>query len=205
MQTKQPKIILASGSKYRAELLKRLLLDFDVQPPEIDETKDTAEPPGSLARLLSERKAQAIADIHADALVIGSDQVAEFDHQFIGKPASREDAIDQLMMFSDERVAFHTGVAVRASDKGISLSHVDTTWVHFRQLNRAEVEHYIDIEKPFDCAGSFKCESLGISLFSRIVSDDPTALIGLPLITLCNMLRQCGLELPISASGTKQK
>jgi|SRR6056300_352565 septum formation protein len=192
----QEKIILASSSKYRAELLQRLHLEILVQAPAIDENKDIDDTPASWAEILSVRKAKAVAKQHPDALVIGSDQVAEFNNQVIGKPGSRINAINQLMAFSGAKVAFHTGVALVSNQRQILLSALDTTWVHFRHLDRDEVAHYIDIEQPFDCAGSFKCESLGISLFDRVVSDDPTALIGLPLITLCGLLRRVGVDIP---------
>lgn len=196
MSAEQEKIILASGSKYRAELLKRLRLEFLVEVSKVDETKDNNDTPRSWAKTLAVRKAQAVATAYPQALVIGSDQVAEFDGQIIGKPGNRDEAVEQLMQFSGAKVAFHTGVALVAPAKNLALSAIDTTWVHFRDLNFNEVQRYVDIEKPLDCAGSFKCESLGISLFSRISCDDPTALIGLPLIALSQMLRQAGVDIP---------
>lgn len=204
MNKNLPEIILASGSKYRAELLARLRLNFRIEIPGVSETPDLVVTPVKWAERLSLRKAQSICEKYPDALVIGSDQVAEFNHQIVGKPGSTTEAVKQLMMFSGAKVAFHTGVALKSLTHNCSLSDVTTTWVKFRELNANEVKRYIDIEKPLDCAGSFKCEGLGISLFDSIDSSDPTALIGLPLIKLCSMLRSAGVDMPAMAISTKQ-
>lgn len=200
MHIQQPKIILASDSKYRAQLLERLRLNFTVESPNIDETKTLPDTPKCWAERLSLCKAEAVAKGHPDALIIGSDQVAEYTGETVGKPGTAEHAVRQLMSFSGNKVAFHTAVTLISPASNLVLSTTDTTWVHFRELELAEVIHYVDIELPLDCAGSFKCEALGISLFSRIESSDPTALVGLPLIGLCDLLRRAGVKLP-SAAG----
>jgi MAF protein len=199
MSDHRPEIVLASGSKYRAMLLERLRISFRIQTPGISEIPDANETPMHWAERLAARKAQAVCMANPDALVIGSDQIAEFQGRIIGKPSSEQDAVDQLLAFSGHSVAFHTGIALIGMASGFSSSGVETVCVHFRELTREEVEHYVKIEQPLDCAGSFKCESLGITLFNRIDARDPTALIGLPLIRLCHMLRQAGVALPLDA------
>lgn len=197
--TQSTAIVLASGSPYRKALMERLHLDFSVEAAAIDETPDAAEPPWRWAEILAARKAQTIAMKHPQALVIGSDQVAEFDNCIIGKPGSAEAAVEQLMSFSGRSVAFHSGVALISMTRNLSISAVETLRVQFRQLQRAEVEDYVAIEEPLDCCGSFKGENLGISLLRRIEGEDPTTLIGLPLIRLCDMLRKAGVDLPSAA------
>lgn len=199
MHIHQPKIILASSSRYRAQLLERLRLKFSIESSDIDETKTQPDTAKVWAERLSTSKAESVAKKHPDALTIGSDQVAEFAGETIGKPGTAENAVRQLMSFSGNKVAFHTAVTLISPAKNLVLSTTDTTWVYFRELESAEVIQYVDIESPLDCAGSFKCEGLGISLFSRIESSDPTALVGLPLIGLCDLLRRAGINLPSAA------
>lgn len=188
-------LILASTSRYRRELLGRLGLEFEVARPETDETPQPGEVPAALAARLAEAKAAAVAAQRPAAWVIGSDQVAEFDGRPIGKPGGREGAIAQLAAMSGREVRFCTGLCVlRHGEPG--LSELDVTVVRFRALTTAEIERYVDAEQPFDCAGSFKSEGLGITLFEAIESRDPTALIGLPLIATARLLRRAGYALP---------
>ncbi len=188
-------LILASTSRYRRELLGRLGLAFDVARPETDETPQPGEAPAKLAWRLAEAKAAAVAAQRPDAWVIGSDQVAEFDGLPIGKPGGREAAIAQLGAMSGREVRFCTGLCV-LRDGQAALSELDVTVVRFRELGASEIERYVDAEQPFDCAGSFKSEGLGIALFEAIESRDPTALIGLPLIATARLLRRAGYALP---------
>jgi septum formation protein len=187
-------LVLASTSRYRRELLQRLALPFDVARPDVDETPVSGEAPDALARRLAEAKARAIAGLGADAWVIGSDQVADLDGVPLGKSGTRDAAMAQLQAMSGRAVAFHTAVCVVRGDR--RLMAADTTVVRFRALDRAEIERYVDAEQPFDCAGSFKSEGLGISLFEAIETRDPTALVGLPLIATSRLLRQAGYDLP---------
>jgi septum formation protein len=187
-------LILASTSPYRRELLQRLRLPFDCARPEVDETPLRGESPGQLVRRLARAKADAVADRHPDAWVIGSDQVADLDGRTLGKPGGREAAIAQLTEMGGRTVQFHTAVCLRRGDH--ELAAVDATRVRFRAVSAAEIERYVDAEQPFDCAGSFKCEGLGISLFEAIESHDPTGLVGLPLIALAGLLRQAGYAVP---------
>ncbi|QSX75348.1 septum formation inhibitor Maf [Lysobacter arenosi] len=188
-------LILASTSVYRRELLSRLRLPFDTARPDSDETPLPGEAPVALARRLAQAKAAAVAALHPDAWVIGSDQVAEFDGRPLGKPGGRQAAIDQLTGMSGRNVQFHTGVCVMKAGHQ-PLQALDHTVVKFRNLDAAQIERYVDAELPFDCAGSFKSEGLGISLFEAIDNRDPTALIGLPLIATARLLREAGFELP---------
>lgn len=189
-----PAIVLASASRYRAELLRRLGIDFSVEPADVDETPDHHEPAATLALRLAQAKAGSVAARHADCLVIGSDQVAELDGSILGKPGDAATAESQLIRASERTVRFHTALVVLQAQQ--ETSHVDLTTVRFRRLDQSEIGRYIEREQPFDCAGSFRCEGLGICLFEHIESRDPTALIGLPLISLCRMLRGHGLALP---------
>ncbi len=191
-----PRLILASTSVYRRALLQRLRLPFDVTRPEVDETPRQREPPRDLAVRLARAKACAVAALHLDdAWALGSDQVAELDGQPLGKPGSRDAAIAQLEAMHGHCVRFHTALCLAHRD-GRSFAELDLTEVHFRTLGDAEIERYVDAEQPFDCAGSFKSEGLGITLFDRIDNQDPTALVGLPLIATCRLLRQAGFALP---------
>ncbi len=189
------RLVLASTSRYRRELLERLRLPFDVARPEADETPLPGEAPAALAARLAEAKAAAVATLDPGAWVIGSDQVAELDGAPLGKPGGREAAIAQLAAMSGRTVAFHTGVCVVRAGAA-PLAAADVTRVRFRRLERAEIERYVDAEQPFDCAGSFKSEGYGIVLFEAIASEDPTALVGLPLIATARLLRQAGFALP---------
>lgn len=188
-------LILASTSVYRRELLSRLRLPFDVARPDVDETPHPDEAPDALARRLSRAKAAEVAARHPDAWVIGSDQVAEFDGRPIGKPGDAPTARAQLAAMSGRDVRFQTGLSlVRAGHA--PLEALDCTVVRFRALAADEIERYLEAETPYDCAGSFKSEGLGIALFDAIESHDPTALIGLPLIATARLLRQAGFALP---------
>lgn len=195
MDISQPPLILASTSRYRADLLRRLGIAFTQQAPEVDEAERPGEAPAARALRLATAKAAAIRLPHR-ALVIGSDQVSSLHGSVRHKPGDHASACTQLRASSGEEVLFHTAVCVRDSRTGDAYTHVDSTAVHFRELDEAEIERYVAREQPFDCAGSFKCEGLGITLFTRIDTQDPSALIGLPLIALSRMLRQCGLALP---------
>ena len=189
-----PPLVLASTSRYRHELLSRLRLPFEVCSPEVDEATLPDETPSALALRLALAKAHAVARLKPGAVVIGSDQVADLHGQALGKPGSHERAVLQLRRMRGQQVLFQTAVAVVRSDTGFERALLATVKVTFRELGDAEIEHYLRIEKPYDCAGSAKCETLGIALLSAIESDDPTALIGLPLIRTCELLRQAGID-----------
>ena len=193
-----PPLILASSSKYRKELLSRLGLPFITVSPDIDETPLPDETPRETALRLACLKALAVGRQHPDAIVIGSDQVAECAGEPIGKPGSFERAFEQLKKMRGKEVRFHTALCVRNGrddhpDDTLQKKTVETV-VAFRNLPDAELEAYLKTEEPYDCAGSAKNEALGIVLLEKIESDDPTALTGLPLIALTTMLRQCGLS-----------
>ena len=188
------RLVLASTSPYRRELLARLRLPFDVVRPEVDETPAPGEPPATLALRLARAKAAAVSAAHPDAWVIGSDQVADLDGVPLGKSGGRAAAIDQLTAMSNRAVVFRTAVSVRRGDA--THDALDATRVRFRPLSREEIERYVDAEQPFDCAGSFKSEGLGIALFDAIETHDPTALIGLPMIATARLLRLAGFALP---------
>ncbi len=187
-------LLLASTSRYRRELLERLRLPFHVARPDVDEATAPGEAPAALAARLASLKAAAIAAHHPEAWVIGADQVAEVDGQAIGKPGHREAAITQLTAMSGRAIRFHTALCLLRDQSRHEAS--DVTTVRFRTLSAEEIERYVDAEQPFDCAGSFKSEGLGITLFEAIDSQDPTALIGLPLIALSRLLREAGFQLP---------
>lgn len=189
-----PPLILASTSRYRRELLQRLRLPFEVHAPHVDETPLPDESPAVLAQRLALAKAQAVAALQPGAIVIGSDQVAELDGQPIGKPGTHDRAVAQLRLMRGRRVTFQTAVAVVRADTGFAQVLLAPVAVAFRMLSDAEIEHYLRTEEPYDCAGSAKCETLGITLLDAIDSDDPTALIGLPLIRTCRLLRAAGLN-----------
>jgi septum formation protein len=191
-----PKLILASTSRYRADLLRRLTENFVQQAPGTDEMAQQDEAPVDRALRLATAKAAAVATRHDNALIIGSDQVAELDGRVLDKPGTIERARAQLRDSSGRVVHFHTAVCLLDARDGRRFAHVDHTRVHFRALTTAEIIRYVEREHPLDCAGSFKAEGLGISLFAAIDSHDPSALIGLPLIALARMLRECGMALP---------
>ncbi|HMY39591.1 MAG TPA: Maf family nucleotide pyrophosphatase [Marinagarivorans sp.] len=193
-----PPIVLASSSSYRKALLSRLMLPFNTVQPDIDETPQACESPQALCERLSRAKAAAVSGQYSQAIVIGSDQVAALGTQLLGKPGNRARAFDQLTNCSGRPVDFFTGLCVQLG--GTQLFHLAHTRVHFRTLTPAEINRYIDVEMPLDCAGSFKAEGLGICLFDRITSSDPTDLIGLPLIALTRMLREVGVN-PLIATA----
>lgn len=187
-------LVLASTSRYRKALLARLGLAFEVVAPGVDETPLSAETPAETALRLAEAKARAVSSRHPKALIIGSDQVAEFDGKAIGKPRDHADALAQLKAMRGRTVVFHTALALLDAASGrcqVALVDVEST---FRVSNESELEAYLQQEQPYDCAGAVKSEALGISLFTRIASDDPTALIGLPLIRLTDMLLAEGVR-----------
>ena len=189
-------LILASTSPHRRALLTRLGLPFDAVAPEVDETRSYREPVTELVKRLSRAKAEAVAARHPGALVIGSDQAAEREGEILGKPGDHATAVAQLTASSGKYLKFHTGLCLLDTRAGRRHEHIDVTRVLFRSLTAAEIERYLQAERPYDCAGGFKSEGLGISLFEGIESDDPSALVGLPLIALCRLLRECGVALP---------
>ncbi len=191
-----PRLVLGSTSRYRAELLRRIYADFDQRAPGTDERPLPGETPRERAFRLAVAKARAAAVDLDDALVIGSDQVAERDGLVLDKPGTVERAREQLAACSGREVHFHTALCLRDTRSGHDRIHVDHTRVCFRSLDAAEIARYVEREQPLDCAGSFKCEGLGISLFERIDNEDPSALIGLPLIALARLLREAGIPLP---------
>ncbi|HEY0197700.1 MAG TPA: Maf family nucleotide pyrophosphatase [Rhodanobacter sp.] len=191
-----PHIVLASTSRYRAELLRRLFPEFEQCSPGTDEAALPDEPPATRALRLAMAKATAAANGLDDALVIGSDQVAELHGRILDKPGTHENACAQLAASAGHAVNFHTALCVLDTRTDRQHTHVDHTRVVFRRLSAEEIDRYVEREQPLDCAGSFKCEGLGISLFERIDNHDPSALIGLPLIALARLLRDCDVVLP---------
>ena len=189
-----PRLVLASTSRYRALLLERLGLPFSVQAPGIDEAALPRERAAARAARLAEAKALAVAARLPGACVIGSDQVAALGRRIFDKPGDATRAREQLEAASGRRVVFHTAVAVRGPGAGGARSHVDRTVVRFRKLDSREIARYVELERPFDCAGSFRSEGLGITLFESIETHDPTALVGLPLIWLAGALRAAGFD-----------
>jgi septum formation protein len=191
-----PPLILASSSAYRRELLARLRLPFRCVAPGVEESALATESHPDRAVRLAFSKAAAVATRYPGSTVIGSDQIGVCKGEPLEKPGSPARARVQLQWLSAAAATFHTAVAVLGPERGSSLQFVDTTTVYFRALSDPEIDRYIAVEQPFDCAGGFRCEGLGISLFSRVVSEDPTGLIGLPLIAVARSLRQLGYELP---------
>ena len=189
-------LVLGSTSVYRRELLQRLHLPFTVAAPAVDETPLPGEPPAQLAQRLALAKAHAVATLHPEAVVIGSDQVADLADQPLGKPGDHARATAHLQRRRGHTGVFHTAVAVVCHASGFAQTALAPVRVRFRELSDAEIERYLRAEQPYDCAGSAKSEGLGISLLEAIDSDDPTALIGLPLIRTCRLLRAAGLVLP---------
>ena len=195
----QFELILASSSQTRKDLMDRLRLDYRCISPDIDESAMGELHADDLAKRLAYEKARVIAEQNPNAIVIGSDQVAWREHapyDFIGKPLSVENAIQQLQENSGKIVFFSTALSVQHLQSGFDTTLVEHYQVKFRQLTLAEIERYIEIDQPLHCAGSFKCESLGISLFEKMVGDDQTTLMGLPMIQLCKILRQFGVNVP---------
>lgn len=188
-------LVLGSTSPYRRELLQRLRLPFEVAAPQVDETPRPGEAPRALAIRLARAKTLAVARQHADAVVIGSDQVVDLDGEPLGKPGDHARATEQLRRMRGRAVVFHTAVTVACVASGFEASDIAEVTVRFRDLTDAEIEHYLRAEQPYDCAGSAKSEGLGISLLDAIDNDDPTALVGLPLIRTCRLLRAAGVQI----------
>jgi septum formation protein len=188
-------LILGSTSRYRRALLERLKIAFEVAAPEVDETPLPQESPRLLAERLALAKAKAVASQFPQAIVIGSDQVADLHGQSLGKPGTHDKAVAQLRLMRGQTVVFQTAVAVVCQESGFEQHSLATVRVKFRNLSDEEIENYLRIEQPYDCAGSAKSEGLGIALLDSIDSDDPSALIGLPLIRTCQMLRAAGIAL----------
>ncbi|HLO95562.1 MAG TPA: Maf family nucleotide pyrophosphatase [Burkholderiaceae bacterium] len=199
LEPQDARLILGSTSRYRRELLQRLHLPFAVCAPAVDETPLPGEAPAALARRLALAKAQEVAARFPQALVIGSDQVADLDGQPIGKPGTHERAVEQLRAMRGRTVVFQTALAVVCQARGYVTQDLAPVSVRFRALDDAEIEHYLRTEQPYDCAGSAKSEGLGIALLDAIDSDDPTALVGLPLIRVARMLREGGLNPLVAA------
>jgi septum formation protein len=196
--TPRPPLILGSTSRYRRELLERLRLPFEVRSPEVDETPLAGETPAALALRLALAKARAVAAHAPDAVVIGSDQLADLEGTPVGKPGDHARAVAQLRSMRGKAVVFQTAVAVVHRQAGFEASVLVPVRVRFRDLSDNEIERYLRAEQPYDCAGSAKSEGLGIALLTAIESDDPTALIGLPLIRTAELLRQAGID-PLAA------
>lgn len=189
-------LVLASSSSYRQALLQRLHLSFVTSSPDIDESALAGESAQQLVQRLALAKAKALAKDYPQHLIIGSDQVASLDGEIIGKPHTFAKAKQQLQKASGKAVTFFTGLALYDSQTQQAQVDLVPFSVHFRQLTEAEIERYLTLEQPFDCAGSFKSEGLGVSLFSRTEGEDATSLIGLPLIRLCHMLRHVQIDVP---------
>ena len=188
-------LILGSTSRYRKELLARLSIPFQVEAPEVDETPQAQEAPKDLALRLALAKARAVAKKYPDAVVIGSDQVADLEGEPLGKPGNHTNAVKQLKRMRGKTVIFQTALSVVCVATGFEQTDLAAVKVTFRDLTDAEIESYLKAEEPYDCAGSAKSEGLGIALLAAIDNDDPTALIGLPLIRTCHMLRAAGVKL----------
>ena len=188
-------LVLGSTSRYRRELLQRLQIPFDVAAPDVDESPLAGEHPAAMAGRLALAKAHAVARIFPGAVVIGSDQVADLNGLPLGKPGSHEQAVIQLRQMRGQTVVFQTAVAVVCLESGFEQSGLAAVRVRFRDIGDDEIENYLRAEQPYDCAGSAKSEGLGIALLDAIESDDPTALVGLPLIRTCKMIRAAGVAL----------
>lgn len=189
-----PTLVLASTSPFRRELLQRLGLPFVAVAPRVDETRRPGEPPEALVERLAESKARAVAADFPQALIIGSDQVACVAGEILGKPGNRERALAQLTRAAGQAVVFHTGLCLLNSATGRAQVVREPFRVHFRSLTPAQIAGYVDREEPFQCAGSFKSEGLGIALFERLEGEDPSALVGLPLIRLVALLAAEGVD-----------
>ncbi len=193
--TESRPVVLGSTSRYRRELMERLRLPFSVSAPNVDETPWPGESPRDLALRLALAKAKAVAELHPGAVVIGSDQVADLAGQPLGKPGEHARAVAQLRQMRGKTVIFQTALAVVCQDSGFEAVDLAAVRVVFRDLSDEEIESYLQAEQPYDCAGSAKSEGLGIALLESIDNDDPTALIGLPLIRTARLLRQAGVKL----------
>ena len=194
-------LILASSSRYRQELLAKLGLPFAAAAPAIDESARPGETPTALSRRLAEEKARALAERFPAHLIIGSDQVAMLDGVQFGKPGNAERTASQLRAASGKTVEFFTSVCVLDSAKGLARTDIDQTLAHFRTLTDAQIEGYVEKERPFDCAGGFKSEGLGIALLERLETADPNALVGLPLIRLVGLLEKFGVDILAGAGA----
>ncbi|MEH6782829.1 MAG: nucleoside triphosphate pyrophosphatase [Alcanivorax jadensis] len=195
--TDTPALLLASSSPFRRQLLDKLGLDFIHQSPDIDESRLAGESPVALVMRLAREKAGALAGSHPDTLIIGSDQVAVIGDRVLGKPGTREKAIEQLSAASGQRVTFLTGLCLLNTATGRTQVACDPFHVQFRTLRPAQIERYVDAEQPLNCAGSFKSEGLGIALFKAMEGRDPNTLVGLPLILLTEFLAAEGISLPL--------
>ncbi|MDR7094829.1 Maf family nucleotide pyrophosphatase [Hydrogenophaga laconesensis] len=193
-QAESRALILGSTSRYRRELVSRLGLPFEAIAPDVDETPQPGEKPADLALRLAIAKARDVARRHPQAVVIGSDQVADLAGEPLGKPGTHERAVAQLRRMRGQTVVFQTALAVVCASTGFEQSDIAAVRVVFRDLSDEEIEHYLRSEQPYDCAGSAKSEGLGIALLERIDNDDPTALVGLPLIRTCRMIRAAGVR-----------
>lgn len=199
LNTQPAKIILASSSQTRQDLMNRLGLQYQCIAPEIDESPQGENHADDLAKRLAFEKAQRVAQDHPQTIVIGSDQVAWREHapqDFIGKPLTVDNAIAQLQQNSGQNVYFSTALSVQHLASGFEQTLVEHYHVKFRSLTLAEIERYIELDQPLHCAGSFKCESLGISLFEQMIGQDQTTLMGMPMIQLCHILRHLNIQLP---------
>ena len=194
LKTNRPPLVLGSTSVYRRDLLQRLRLPFEVAAPQVDESPRPGEAPAALALRLALEKAREVAARHPGAVVIGADQVADLAGQAMGKPGTHARAVAQLQALRGQWVSFHTAVAVLRPDTGFEQVQLAPVRVRFRALSDADIARYLALEQPYDCAGSAKCEALGIALLEAIESDDPTALVGLPLIRTCRMLCEAGID-----------
>lgn len=193
-------LVLGSTSRYRRELLARLRLPFEVDAPRVDETPRPGETPAALALRLALEKGREVASRHPGAVVIGADQVCDLAGEALGKPGTHERAVAQLQRLSGRTAVFQTALAVLCPATGFEQADLVPVRVHFRELGDAEIERYLALEQPYDCAGSAKCETLGIALLQAIHSDDPTALVGLPLIRTAQMLRDAGIDPVLGAT-----
>ncbi|MDP6436850.1 MAG: Maf family nucleotide pyrophosphatase [Gammaproteobacteria bacterium] len=195
MKSGPPKLVLASGSEYRRKLLSRICGNFECVSPQVDETPRDGEKPAGLANRLAIAKARSVAEAQPADLVIGSDQVADLHGNPLGKPGDHATAAKQLAACSGQEVVFHTAVCICSVETGLEETCVDRTIVEFRDLSEAEIDRYLEKDKPWDCAGSFRSEGLGAVLFRSVSSSDPTALIGLPLIWVAAALRRAKFPL----------
>jgi septum formation protein len=187
-----PAIVLASTSQYRRDLLERFLDHYETISPDVDESNDLGLEPADLARHLARKKAEAVAVKARDALVIGADQIAVLNNQVLGKPGDHQKAVEQLLAASGHVVTFLTAVCILDPIERTRYEHTDKTTVSFREFDRRLAEAYLRLDKPYDCAGSFKIEGAGFVLFESVKTDDPTALIGLPMIWVSDRLLQLG-------------
>lgn len=190
------KLVLASTSPFRQQILRKLNIDFDTAAPNVNEDRLNNETPQQLVSRLAEAKAKAVASDFPDALIIGSDQVAVLGNDILGKPLDHENARQQLSAASGQKVTFYTGLCLFNNASGKTQISCVPYYVYFRKLREEQIEHYLKTDRPYNCAGSFKSEGFGISLFDRLEGDDPNTLIGLPLIELIRLLANEGIEIP---------